>query len=164
MCTGLFNKRDIGRIEREFLDVLDFELRITEADILAHHEPVMALRRPQVPRLRIPTKATAATRPTFRYRSGSDSSTYTDDSSPTDSLPATPPASSMDVDAHVRSPSEGSSYSEDDEDVEASLPRLLSPHSKEQQKSKAEPVSLPRFSSAFNLLRNIPVPHFHAAT
>lgn len=42
LCTGVFGKRDIGRIEREFLDVLDFELSISERDILAHYEPVMA--------------------------------------------------------------------------------------------------------------------------
>jgi hypothetical protein len=43
MCTGVFGKRDIGRIEREFLDVLDFELSITEGDILAHHDVIMSL-------------------------------------------------------------------------------------------------------------------------
>ncbi|KIP08470.1 hypothetical protein PHLGIDRAFT_41021, partial [Phlebiopsis gigantea 11061_1 CR5-6] len=46
LCTGLFNKRDVGRIEREFLDVLDFELRITETEILTHYESIMLLRRP----------------------------------------------------------------------------------------------------------------------
>jgi hypothetical protein len=39
----VFGKRDIGRIEREFLDVLDFELSISERDILAHYEPIMAV-------------------------------------------------------------------------------------------------------------------------
>ncbi|KAG1728616.1 uncharacterized protein EDB91DRAFT_1161312 [Suillus paluster] len=32
LCTGVFGKRDVGRIEREFLDVLDF-------DLLADHTP-----------------------------------------------------------------------------------------------------------------------------
>ncbi|KAJ7932266.1 hypothetical protein B0H13DRAFT_2307829 [Mycena leptocephala] len=41
LCTGVFGKRDIGRIEREFLDVLDWELGIAEADLLAHHEALM---------------------------------------------------------------------------------------------------------------------------
>ncbi|KAF8904658.1 hypothetical protein CPB85DRAFT_1184668, partial [Mucidula mucida] len=36
-CTGVFGKRDIGRVEREFLDVLDFELHVSEADLLVHH-------------------------------------------------------------------------------------------------------------------------------
>ncbi|KAI0309182.1 hypothetical protein OF83DRAFT_1179929 [Amylostereum chailletii] len=43
MCTGVFGKRDIGRIEREFLDVLDWDLSITEADVLAHHAELSPL-------------------------------------------------------------------------------------------------------------------------
>ncbi|KAF7341097.1 Cyclin N-terminal domain-containing protein [Mycena venus] len=35
---SLFGKRDVGRMEREFLDVLDWELGVQEADLLAHHE------------------------------------------------------------------------------------------------------------------------------
>jgi hypothetical protein len=38
LCTGVFGKRDVGRIERELLDVLDFELGILEDDILSHHD------------------------------------------------------------------------------------------------------------------------------
>ncbi|KAG6888146.1 hypothetical protein C0995_010315 [Termitomyces sp. Mi166 len=38
LCTGVFGKRDVGRIEREFLDVLDFQLGITEDDLLSHHD------------------------------------------------------------------------------------------------------------------------------
>ncbi|KAF5330981.1 hypothetical protein D9619_005207 [Psilocybe cf. subviscida] len=38
LCTGVFGKRDVGRIEREYLDVLNFELKITEDDLLSHHE------------------------------------------------------------------------------------------------------------------------------
>ncbi|KAJ7612108.1 hypothetical protein FB45DRAFT_307184 [Roridomyces roridus] len=38
LCSGVFSKRDVGRIEREFLDVLDWQLGVTEADVLAHHE------------------------------------------------------------------------------------------------------------------------------
>ncbi|KAL1707179.1 hypothetical protein EV121DRAFT_256260 [Schizophyllum commune] len=43
LCTGVFGKRDVGRIEREFLEVLNFELAISEADIMAHHEAIMSL-------------------------------------------------------------------------------------------------------------------------
>jgi hypothetical protein len=43
MCTGVFGKRDVGRIERELLDVLDFELSILEADILSHHDGLSAV-------------------------------------------------------------------------------------------------------------------------
>lgn len=43
MCTGVFGKRDVGRIEREFLDVLDFELSITEDDVMSHYDAIMSL-------------------------------------------------------------------------------------------------------------------------
>ncbi|OJT03532.1 PHO85 cyclin-2 [Trametes pubescens] len=43
LCTGVFGKRDIGRIEREFLDVLDFELGVSESDLLAHHDALLEL-------------------------------------------------------------------------------------------------------------------------
>ncbi|KAH0827115.1 hypothetical protein J3R83DRAFT_4803 [Lanmaoa asiatica] len=46
LCTGVFGKRDVGRIEREFLDVLDFELSVTEDDILSHHDPLSAIALP----------------------------------------------------------------------------------------------------------------------
>ena len=51
LCTGVFGKRDIGRIEREFLDVLDFELSVSEADLLAHHDALLAPSRPAHPHL-----------------------------------------------------------------------------------------------------------------
>ncbi|KAF9789773.1 hypothetical protein BJ322DRAFT_975719, partial [Thelephora terrestris] len=37
-ATGAFGMRDIGRMEREFLDVLDYELSISEADLLDLHQ------------------------------------------------------------------------------------------------------------------------------
>ncbi|KAF7979600.1 hypothetical protein HWV62_41914 [Athelia sp. TMB] len=43
LCTGVFGKRDVGRIERELLDVLDFELGVSEADLLAHHDQLAAV-------------------------------------------------------------------------------------------------------------------------
>ncbi|KAJ7081784.1 hypothetical protein B0H15DRAFT_889951 [Mycena belliarum] len=43
LCTGVFGKGDIGRIEREFFDVLDWELRVSEADLLAHHAGLSAV-------------------------------------------------------------------------------------------------------------------------
>ncbi|KAJ7029416.1 hypothetical protein C8F04DRAFT_1116862 [Mycena alexandri] len=45
LCTGVFGKRDIGRIEREFLDVLDWQLVVSEDDLLAHHEGLLAASR-----------------------------------------------------------------------------------------------------------------------
>ncbi|KAJ7612984.1 hypothetical protein FB45DRAFT_802915 [Roridomyces roridus] len=41
LCTGVFGKRDIGRIEREFLDVLEWRLRVTEQDLLVHRQGLM---------------------------------------------------------------------------------------------------------------------------
>ncbi|KAJ7148268.1 hypothetical protein C8R46DRAFT_1231285 [Mycena filopes] len=41
LCTGVFGKRDIARIEREFLEVLDWELGVSEKDILAHHNGLL---------------------------------------------------------------------------------------------------------------------------
>ncbi|KAH6894898.1 hypothetical protein BKA70DRAFT_1319009, partial [Coprinopsis sp. MPI-PUGE-AT-0042] len=35
LCTGVFGKRDVGRIEREFLAVLEWDLGVTENDILS---------------------------------------------------------------------------------------------------------------------------------
>lgn len=43
LCTGTFGKRDIGRIEREYLDVLNFELAVSEDDLLSHHQGLAAV-------------------------------------------------------------------------------------------------------------------------
>ncbi|KAJ6584342.1 hypothetical protein B0H19DRAFT_1104747 [Mycena capillaripes] len=42
LCTGIFGRGDIGRIEREFLEVIDWELGVQESDLLAHHEGLVA--------------------------------------------------------------------------------------------------------------------------
>ncbi|KAJ7894651.1 hypothetical protein B0H14DRAFT_3646376 [Mycena olivaceomarginata] len=44
LCTGVFGKRDIGRIEREFLDVLDWDLGVGEAECVVHHEGLVVSR------------------------------------------------------------------------------------------------------------------------
>jgi len=49
MCTGVFGRRDVGRIEREMLDVLDWELALSEDDLLAHHAGLFAHTRPAPP-------------------------------------------------------------------------------------------------------------------
>jgi hypothetical protein len=48
LCTGVFGKRDVGRIEREFLDVLDWELGVSEADLLSHHAGLSAIAHPHL--------------------------------------------------------------------------------------------------------------------
>ncbi|KAH8798472.1 hypothetical protein DL96DRAFT_887822 [Flagelloscypha sp. PMI_526] len=37
-CTGIFCKHDVGRVEREFLSVIDWELVLSESDLLNHHD------------------------------------------------------------------------------------------------------------------------------
>ncbi|KAF7310136.1 Cyclin N-terminal domain-containing protein [Mycena indigotica] len=51
LCTGVFGKRDVGRIEREFLEVLNWELSIKESDLLAHHSALVAVAFPSKPTL-----------------------------------------------------------------------------------------------------------------
>ncbi|KAG6329249.1 hypothetical protein ID866_9839, partial [Astraeus odoratus] len=46
LCTGVFGKRDVGRIEREFLAVLEFDLSVSEDDILSHHDALSAVTLP----------------------------------------------------------------------------------------------------------------------
>ena len=68
LCTGVFGKRDVGRIEREYLEVLNFELGISEGDLLSHHQglldAIMYLPPPSAPRFtphnstRSPSKGT----------------------------------------------------------------------------------------------------------
>ncbi|KAJ6480799.1 hypothetical protein C8R47DRAFT_598356 [Mycena vitilis] len=67
LCTGVFGKRDVGRIEREFLDVLDWELGVREADLLAHHEGlVRAAERAVAPTPAVASTSAARARTTAR--------------------------------------------------------------------------------------------------
>ncbi|KAJ6456187.1 hypothetical protein C8R45DRAFT_881031 [Mycena sanguinolenta] len=43
LVSGVFGQGDIGRIEREFLEVLDWNLGFSEADVLAHHDGLLAM-------------------------------------------------------------------------------------------------------------------------
>ncbi|KAJ6531044.1 hypothetical protein B0H19DRAFT_468156 [Mycena capillaripes] len=97
LCSGVFGKRDIGRIEREFLDVLDWELGVGEADLIAHHEGLLAASRLVET---TPVKPTYLTRPrahTHTRRSAGAIVPELDPSSPQSSLasmsPRTPPSS-----------------------------------------------------------------------
>lgn len=93
LCTGVFGKRDVGRIERELLDVLDFELGILEDDILSHHDGLSAVALP---------KHTArhhhrsfATLPALEH--SSFDSDYSSSSSPSSSSPQTPDSMTIDL-------------------------------------------------------------------
>ncbi|KAJ6521451.1 hypothetical protein DFH09DRAFT_1047888 [Mycena vulgaris] len=57
LCTGVFGKRDVGRIEREFLDVLDWELGVGEADLMAHHAGLAFALAPEPVRAQMPEHA-----------------------------------------------------------------------------------------------------------
>lgn len=144
VCTGIFGKRDIGRIEREFLDVLDFELTVSEADIMAHHNTIMSLIPPSPrhrshasPGLPLPELELA-------YPSGSPTSTEASFS------PRTPPASAiveipMDVDHRSKS----EEYRAHEAQYE-SYP--VAPVRARQEKRSSHS------SSTFRLLRSIPFP------
>lgn len=87
IATGIFGKRDVGRIEREFLDVLDWELMVSEDDIADLYPSIIALYPPHirtaaVPPLR-PTRC-----PTFTLDYISDDSD--DSTSSASSSPRTP--------------------------------------------------------------------------
>jgi hypothetical protein len=98
VCTGVFGKRDIGRIEREFLDVLDFELSITENDIMVYHDAIISLVHP--PRTRSHYIAAV---PELDYSSSSPTSTLA-------SLSPRTPISSVEsaVEHHAKSGQAGS--------------------------------------------------------
>ena len=98
VCTGIFGKRDVGRIEREFLDVLDFELSISEDDIMAHHDTIMSLVAPA--RHHSSHGIPSVPLPELGYPSGSPTSTEASFS------PRTPPTlveNSMDVEPSTKS-------------------------------------------------------------
>lgn len=97
MVTNTFGKRDIGRIEREFIDVLDWDLGVSEADLLVVRDALLHL---------LPVKHTATiivhsetvgvsppSSPASSESDSSDSSHWSDDESDSDShsTPATSP-------------------------------------------------------------------------
>jgi hypothetical protein len=43
ICTGCLGLRDVGRIERDFLEALQWKLTVSEAQILDYHDAVIAL-------------------------------------------------------------------------------------------------------------------------
>ncbi|KAJ3475210.1 hypothetical protein NLI96_g11986 [Meripilus lineatus] len=160
LCTGVFGKRDIGRIEREFLDVLDFQLGITEDDILAHHAAIISITRPH---LRITISEAPSVRSPLPLNTppASPKSRWSSDSSDLDTLssvesgspPHTPAHPAMDVDTAsvVPAPSKHTS-----EYLAVSSNSVPSP-------SKPAKESNPRrLSNAFQLLRAFPLPQFHS--
>ncbi|KAJ7137978.1 hypothetical protein C8R44DRAFT_661125, partial [Mycena epipterygia] len=115
LCTGVFGKRDVGRIEREFLDVLDWELGVGEADLLAHHAGLMAKASPLVEMKAVaptPVLLGVPLSKTHRRRVSASGVPELEPSSPQSSLaslsPRTPshsPAHDADVPMDITSPS-----------------------------------------------------------
>ncbi|KAJ3488106.1 hypothetical protein NLI96_g3078 [Meripilus lineatus] len=77
IATGVFGTRDVGRVEREFLQVLDYELNFTEDDVLSHHTAIKTHAR-----LRSPTSSQTHTFPPNRvpFPRSSSQSCWSDDS------------------------------------------------------------------------------------
>ena len=87
IATGLFGKRDVARIEREFLEVLQWELAISESDILDLHDSLMALY-PLRRFVRSPKRLIPSVKSIFSF-SDSESENSSPASSPTPSTPST---------------------------------------------------------------------------
>ncbi|KAJ7438187.1 hypothetical protein B0H11DRAFT_1829443 [Mycena galericulata] len=100
LCTGVFGPGDVGRIEREFLDVLDWELGVSEADLVAHHEALVgALALPEEgPRVPEPEPALALHRASRHHSSVPDLEPSSPQSSAGSMSPRTPASQPMDVD------------------------------------------------------------------
>ena len=87
IATGLFGKRDIGRVEREFLEVLDWDLAVSESDILDLHDSLMALYTPRRS-TRCPKRLIPSVKTIFSW-SDSESENSSPSSSPAPSTPST---------------------------------------------------------------------------
>ena len=86
-ATGVFGKRDIGRVEREFIDVLDWQLGVSESDVLGLHDALVALY--PFHRLARPQKRIVPSVKTILSWSDGESENSSPASSPAPSTPST---------------------------------------------------------------------------
>jgi len=97
MVSGTFGKRDIGRIEREFIEVLDWDFSVTEADLLAIRDSLLHLLPAQhatpTPVLSHAVEVSPPSSPVVSDSDSSESSHWSDDDTDSDSnsSPATSP-------------------------------------------------------------------------
>jgi hypothetical protein len=86
IATGIFGKRDVGRVEREFLEVLDWDLSVNETEIADLYPSII----PLYPRVKYTTISPSPPTqcPTFTLDPISDDSD--DSSSSAASTPPTP--------------------------------------------------------------------------
>ena len=98
LATNVFGKRDVNRIEREFIDVLAWKLDFTESDILVHHSAIVSL---YIPQKRLsnplpspshsPLTTTTTTTPSVRHAQPKDTSTPVRKSTTSYDLSSPPP-------------------------------------------------------------------------
>ncbi|EGN95721.1 hypothetical protein SERLA73DRAFT_186905 [Serpula lacrymans var. lacrymans S7.3] len=153
LCTGVFGKRDVGRIEREFLDVLDFELGVTEDDVLSQHDGLSAVALPTHNHRRVSSKHTprTASRSTHHRESAHTVCPDLDPSSPKSSSSSSSP-SPRTPESLVYPPE--SLPKAHHKDLELSMPTHAVPapvHSHQPKKSHPYPSTL-------DLLRSFPLP------
>lgn len=177
LCTGVFGKRDIGRIEREFLDVLDYELTLHESDLLSHHDALLSLVAP--PRLALRTASAPAsprnhTRAHHHHRSRRASpppslpsrwSDSTDSESEHSSAPQSPMVLTPPPPAEPE-PAVVAALSASPEPLAAAAPAMPAPAAAAapaKARTAAEHAPHRRFSALSNMLRSFPIPHFHHA-
>jgi hypothetical protein len=94
MVSGTFGKRDIGRIEREFIEVLDWDFSVTEADLQVVHDALLHLLPvPHTTSLPVVEVSPPSSPVTSDSSDSSESSHWSDDESDSDShsTPATSP-------------------------------------------------------------------------
>lgn len=140
LCSGSFGKRDCGRIEREFLDVLDWELGVKESDLLSHHDGL-----------------TTAVLHSRRYQSSSSSHCQRVPYSPKSATcpelrPSSPHSSISSASPSPRTPSSSSIspvHPEHSHPITKSAPAALPP---------PKPSSASYASSTMDLIRAFPIP------
>jgi len=149
ICAGCFTSQDIGRIEREFLQVLDYELGIKESDILLHYNKILGQdHSPSLNLSRTRNRVASPGRSLSPCWSSSDESCFEEDDRTLvtpDSSPRVPP--------FVRVFSSSST-------TDSTLPLILPPTSKTSkgkgsQRAKSSSTVSQRLSSVFGVLRAI---------
>lgn len=178
ICTGVFGSRDVGRVEREFLDVLNYRLCVTESDLLVHHRAIMSDEKPtsQAPPALTSSPQTSSGRLHKRstslvscWSTPDSSELETEDSDSCSSYescssPETPEVSMID---------DSACYIEDSAQSNHQLHDPVQLHHPYPTHVKSVPVHavyiqnqssnahLPLASSAFQFLRSIPIPFMH---
>ncbi|KAI0784422.1 hypothetical protein C8Q75DRAFT_810198 [Abortiporus biennis] len=144
-ASGIFRTREITRMEREFLAVLDFQLSITEEDILEHHSSIVLATRS--------SSASLYHRITKRISWSSESSTTTCSSPSTPSTRSpTPPPPSMVVPSQSK-PSRPTSFILPDN---VSVTQSTTQRSSVPERAHRRHHSTNPLSSALHVLRSIP--------